>query len=98
MSQPFPQPRPNLGGLPCGECHIHPGEICDICGVRGPGWEHTHPNVWFFQDQKGWANITSHHGSFVLAFVQSHQDVCHTGSFDTVARAKAWALGKLAEG
>lgn len=21
---------------PCGECHIKPGEICDICGAAGP--------------------------------------------------------------
>jgi len=20
--------------LPCGECHLQPGEVCDICGAR----------------------------------------------------------------
>lgn len=24
---------------PCGECHIHPGETCDICGRRADGEE-----------------------------------------------------------
>jgi hypothetical protein len=30
---PFPQPRRKDGGEPCGECHIQPGEKCDICGA-----------------------------------------------------------------
>jgi hypothetical protein len=34
--EPFPQPRRNDGGAPCGECHIKPGEVCDICGAIGP--------------------------------------------------------------
>lgn len=21
---------------PCGECHIHPGETCDVCGRSNP--------------------------------------------------------------
>ena len=29
----FPQPRRNPGGKPCGECHVKPGETCDICGA-----------------------------------------------------------------
>ncbi len=32
-TDPFPQPQPNVGGAPCGECHIQPGETCDICGA-----------------------------------------------------------------
>ena len=31
----FPQPSRNDDGKPCGECHIQPGETCDICGVVG---------------------------------------------------------------
>ncbi len=34
-TEPFPQPRPNPGGEPCGECHVRPGETCDICGAVG---------------------------------------------------------------
>ncbi len=34
--EPFPQPRRKDGGEPCGECHIQPGETCDICGAYGP--------------------------------------------------------------
>lgn len=30
---PFPQPRRNDGGEPCGECHLRAGERCDICGA-----------------------------------------------------------------
>lgn len=22
---------------PCGECHLHPGETCDICGAKATG-------------------------------------------------------------
>ena len=29
----FPQPQRKDGGEPCGECHIHPGETCDVCGA-----------------------------------------------------------------
>lgn len=29
----IPQPRRNADGTPCGECHIQPGETCDICGA-----------------------------------------------------------------
>lgn len=29
----FPQPSRKDGGEPCGECHIQPGETCDICGA-----------------------------------------------------------------
>ncbi len=35
-TEPFPQPRRNDGGTPCGECHIQPGETCDICGAISP--------------------------------------------------------------
>lgn len=31
----FPQPRTNPGGTPCGECHIMPEEVCNICGAVG---------------------------------------------------------------
>lgn len=24
-------------GLPCGECHLRPGELCDVCGRLAPG-------------------------------------------------------------
>ena len=24
----------NCEGPPCGECHLQPGELCDICGRR----------------------------------------------------------------
>ena len=30
---PFPKPRRQDGRPPCGECHLQPGEICDICGA-----------------------------------------------------------------
>ena len=33
--EPFPAPQRNDGGQPCGECHIQPGETCDICGASG---------------------------------------------------------------
>jgi hypothetical protein len=29
----LPQPRRKVGELPCGECHVQPGEVCDICGA-----------------------------------------------------------------
>jgi hypothetical protein len=29
----LPQPARKDGGEPCGECHIQPGETCDICGA-----------------------------------------------------------------
>lgn len=32
----LPQPnRDRKGKEPCGECHIQPGETCDICGATG---------------------------------------------------------------
>lgn len=34
--EPFPQPKRKPGGEPCGECHIQPGETCDICGAVNP--------------------------------------------------------------
>jgi len=33
MNEPFPQPRRQDGKPPCGECHLKPGETCDICGA-----------------------------------------------------------------
>lgn len=27
------------GKPPCGECHVQPGETCDICGAREPTCE-----------------------------------------------------------
>lgn len=30
---PFPAPRFDASREPCGECHIQPGETCDICGA-----------------------------------------------------------------
>ena len=27
--------RKGRGASPCGECHLQPGERCDICGARG---------------------------------------------------------------
>ena len=38
VSQPeeFPLPGRKDGELPCGECHIQPGETCDICGTKQP--------------------------------------------------------------
>ncbi len=32
----FPQPTPQPGQRPCGECHIYPGETCDVCGAIQP--------------------------------------------------------------
>lgn len=33
-ASPFPQPDRNRKGKePCGECHVQPGETCDICGA-----------------------------------------------------------------
>jgi hypothetical protein len=32
----LPAPKLNIGGEPCGECHIRPGETCDICGASNP--------------------------------------------------------------
>src|SRR4029079_19673162 len=31
----FPRPRRNDGGTPCVECHLKPGETCDVCGAIG---------------------------------------------------------------
>ena len=31
--QTLPKPGRNDGGEPCGECHLQPGETCDICGA-----------------------------------------------------------------
>lgn len=33
---PFPQPQRNDGGKPCGECHLKPNEVCDVCGAVAP--------------------------------------------------------------
>jgi len=30
----FPKPQRRDGKEPCGECHIGPDEVCDICGAR----------------------------------------------------------------
>ncbi len=32
----FPKPGRKDGGTPCGECHLSPGEVCDICGAIEP--------------------------------------------------------------
>ena len=32
----FPQPGRKDGEMPCGECHLKPGETCDICGATEP--------------------------------------------------------------
>jgi hypothetical protein len=32
-AEPFPKPCSNIGREPCGECHLKPGETCDICGA-----------------------------------------------------------------
>jgi hypothetical protein len=34
--QTLPKPGRNDGGEPCGECHLQPGETCDICGAAHP--------------------------------------------------------------
>lgn len=36
----FPQPQRNDGGRPCGECHLQPGETCDVCGAIEPALAH----------------------------------------------------------
>ena len=33
---PFPQPQRRDGLPPCSECHLKPGETCDICGAVAP--------------------------------------------------------------
>lgn len=34
----LPKPDTNRAGQePCGECHMTPGEVCDICGASRPG-------------------------------------------------------------
>lgn len=40
--EPFPKPQRKDGGEPCGECHVQPGETCDICGAVGPVPEPTY--------------------------------------------------------
>lgn len=30
-----PEELKNKSGHPCGECHLQPDEICDICGRHG---------------------------------------------------------------
>ena len=32
----FPKPKRKDDGEPCGECHLRPGERCDICGASKP--------------------------------------------------------------
>ncbi len=32
-AQDFPKPQRKDGEEPCGECHLQPNEICDICGA-----------------------------------------------------------------
>lgn len=40
----FPKPQRKDGGEPCGECHIQPGETCDICGAAEPfAWRNKPP-------------------------------------------------------
>lgn len=34
--EPLFEIRDKTGEEPCGECHIHPGETCDICGASRP--------------------------------------------------------------
>lgn len=29
-------PKARVGKLPCGECHLHPGDTCCICGAEEP--------------------------------------------------------------
>ena len=62
-------------------------------------WEHDpETNAWFVETAWGWANVTSHHGAFVTAFVQPKTSGCKTGSFHTSARAISWCehiLGNL---
>lgn len=41
----FPQPCRKPGGKPCGECHIAPGEVCDICGAFGDKEQETNRDV-----------------------------------------------------
>lgn len=36
LEEPFPKPRQNPGGEPCGECHLRPGETCDVCKAKDP--------------------------------------------------------------
>lgn len=30
---PVHNPRGEIGRRPCGECHLQPGERCDVCGA-----------------------------------------------------------------
>lgn len=34
MLDEFPKPTYKEGRDPCGECHLHLGEKCDICGAK----------------------------------------------------------------
>lgn len=36
VGEGFPQPQRRDGKPPCGECHLRPGETCDICGATTP--------------------------------------------------------------
>lgn len=35
-AEPLPQPGRRDGLPPCGECHLNPGETCNICGATRP--------------------------------------------------------------
>lgn len=93
MVEEFPKPREKYGCEPCGECHLKDNEVCDICHAQK--WVKHEGGVSFYNSYYGWANITSHPGSFVCAFVQPVVGGCRTGSFDTVARARSWAVRVL---
>jgi hypothetical protein len=43
--QTLPKPGRNDGGEPCGECHLQPGETCDICGAAQPSGQ-TRADGW----------------------------------------------------
>ncbi len=46
QGETFPQPSRKDGGEPCGECHLQPGETCDICGaVATPRPEADAPDI-----------------------------------------------------
>lgn len=39
----FPIPQRKVGKEPCGECHLPPDEVCDICGTSWAAFRAAHP-------------------------------------------------------
>lgn len=76
-----------MGKPPCGECHVGPGETCDICGAKGPELTicvcgQSHEAKTCKHDFQGWREFTDGRGGEAVCTKCGMGAMAHSLSLD----------------